>query len=90
MRIVIDIFDSALYYNNEDRQRRVSVKALIKLCFGRAFLNSKNRRDEDMYTIYDCVNSFCPLLDTEYYLVLGRKGVPVGNVSFVPKTVKME
>lgn len=30
-----------------------------------------------MYTIYDGVNSFCPLLDTEYYLVLGRKGVAV-------------
>lgn len=24
-----------------------------RLCFGRAFLNSKNRRDEDMHTIYD-------------------------------------
>ncbi|MCM1499302.1 MAG: PBECR4 domain-containing protein [Clostridium sp.] len=30
-----------------------------------------------MYTIYDCVNSFCSLLDTEYHLVLGRKGVAV-------------
>lgn len=30
-----------------------------------------------MHTIYDCVNSFCSLLDTEYYLVLGRKGVAV-------------
>ena len=52
-------------------------KMLEKLCLGRAFLNSKNRRDEDMYTIYDCVNSFCTLLDTEYHLVLGRKGVAV-------------
>lgn len=30
-----------------------------------------------MHTIYDCVNSFCSLLDTEYHLVLGRKGVAV-------------
>ena len=30
-----------------------------------------------MHTIYDCVKSFCPLLDTRYYLVLGRKGVAV-------------
>ena len=37
----------------------------------------KNRRDEDMHTIYDCVTSFCPLLDTEYRLVLGRKGTAV-------------
>ena len=37
----------------------------------------KNRRDEDMHTIYDCVTSFCPLLDTEYHLVLGRKGTAV-------------
>ena len=48
-----------------------------RLCFGRAFLNAKNRQDEDMHTIYDCVNSFCSLLDTQYHLVLGRKGVAV-------------
>lgn len=30
-----------------------------------------------MYTIYDCVSSFIPLLDTKYHLVLGRKGVAV-------------
>lgn len=33
--------------------------------------------NEDMHTIYDCVNSFCSLLDTEYHLVLGWKGVAV-------------
>ena len=46
----------------------------------------KNRRDEDMHTIYDCVTSFCPLLDTEYRLVLGRKGTAVEiNHSFWQK-----
>lgn len=30
-----------------------------------------------MHTIYDCVNSFCSLLDTKYCLVLGRKGIAV-------------
>lgn len=30
-----------------------------------------------MHTIYDCVNFFCPLLDTEYHLILGRKRVTV-------------
>lgn len=29
-QILIDIICSPLYYNNEDRQRRVSVKALIQ------------------------------------------------------------
>ena len=33
--------------------------------------------NEDMHTIYDCVNSFCSLLDMEYHLLLGRKGVAV-------------
>lgn len=28
-----------------------------------------------MHNIFDCVKSFIPLLDTEYHLVLGRKGV---------------
>lgn len=30
-----------------------------------------------MRTIKDCVNAFLPLLDTEYEIVLGRKGVAV-------------
>ena len=30
-----------------------------------------------MRNIYDCVNAFLPLLNTEYELVLGRKGVAV-------------
>lgn len=30
-----------------------------------------------MRTITDCVNAFLPLLDTEYELILGRKGVAV-------------
>ena len=30
-----------------------------------------------MYNIYDCVDAFVPLLDTEYELILGRKGTTV-------------
>lgn len=30
-----------------------------------------------MHNIYDCVDSFSSLLNTEYYLVLGRKGISV-------------
>ena len=30
-----------------------------------------------MNTIYECVESFCTLLDTEYHMILGRKGVAV-------------
>lgn len=30
-----------------------------------------------MHNIYDCVNSFASLLDTEYQLILGRKGEAV-------------
>ena len=30
-----------------------------------------------MRNIVDCVNAFLPLLNTEYELVLGRKGVAV-------------
>ena len=42
-----------------------------------SFSELKNRLDKDIHTIYDCVNSFFPLLDTEYHLILGRKGVAV-------------
>lgn len=30
-----------------------------------------------MRNIYDCVNAFLPLLNTEYELILGRKGVAI-------------
>ena len=30
-----------------------------------------------MHDIYDCIDSFTSLLDTEYHLILGRKGVSV-------------
>ena len=30
-----------------------------------------------MHNIYDCIDSFTSLLDTEYHLILGRKGVSV-------------
>lgn len=30
-----------------------------------------------MHNIYDCVDSFASLLDTEYHFVLGRKGESV-------------
>lgn len=30
-----------------------------------------------MHNIYDCVNSFVSLLDTQYHLILGRKGIAV-------------
>lgn len=36
-----------------------------------------------MHNIYDCVESFASLLDTEYHLVLGRKGISVSlDISF--------
>lgn len=39
-----------------------------------------------MHNIYDCVDTFTSLLDTEYHLVLGRKGVSVTlNISFHKK-----
>lgn len=39
-----------------------------------------------MHNIYDCVDSFIPLLDTNYYLILGRKGISVElNISFDKK-----
>lgn len=30
-----------------------------------------------MRNIHDCVNAFLPLLNTEYEIILGRKGVAV-------------
>ena len=33
-----------------------------------------------MHNIYDCIDSFTMLLDTEYHLVLGRKGVSVSLI----------
>ena len=39
-----------------------------------------------MHNIYDCVDSFASLLDTEYQLVLGRKGEAVSlNITFDKK-----
>ena len=39
-----------------------------------------------MYNIYDCVDSFASLLDTEYRLILGRKGEAVSlNITFDKK-----
>lgn len=39
-----------------------------------------------MHNIYDCVDTFTSLLDTEYRLILGRKGVSVTlNISFDKK-----
>jgi len=39
-----------------------------------------------MHNIYDCVESFIPLLDTEYHPVLGRKGIAVPlQISFNKK-----
>ena len=39
-----------------------------------------------MHNIYDCIEAFASLLDTEYHLVLGRKGVSVSlNISFDKK-----
>lgn len=36
-----------------------------------------------MRNIYDCVDAFFPLLDTEYEIILGRKGVStVLNIGF--------
>lgn len=35
------------------------------------------KRSGIVHTIYDCVDAFIPLLDTEYHLVLGRKGIAV-------------
>ena len=39
-----------------------------------------------MHNIYDCVDSFASLLDTEYKLILGRKGEAVSlNITFDKK-----
>ena len=39
-----------------------------------------------MHNIYDCVDSFTSLLDTEYHLILGRKGISTSlNISFDKK-----
>lgn len=39
-----------------------------------------------MHNIYDCVDSFSSLLDTEYRLILGRKGEAVSlNITFDKK-----
>ena len=39
-----------------------------------------------MHNIYDCVDSFASLLDTEYQLILGRKGEAVSlNITFDKK-----
>lgn len=39
-----------------------------------------------MNTIYDCINSFIPLLNTEYHFILGRKGVTTSlRISFHKK-----
>lgn len=39
-----------------------------------------------MHNIYDCVDAFSELLDTEYHLILGRKGVSVTlNILFDKK-----
>ena len=39
-----------------------------------------------MHNIYDCVDSFASLLDTEYQLILGRKGEAVSlNITFEKK-----
>lgn len=39
-----------------------------------------------MHTIYDCVDSFTSLLDTEYHFILGRKGEAVSlKVTFDKK-----
>lgn len=39
-----------------------------------------------MHDIYDCIDSFTSLLDTQYHLILGRKGVLVKlNISFDKK-----
>lgn len=39
-----------------------------------------------MHNIYDCVDSFISLLDTEYKLILGRKGEAVSlNITFDKK-----
>ena len=47
-----------------------------RLCESRAFLNEKDK-DGVMHNIYECIDSFSSLLDVEYHLILGRKGVPV-------------
>lgn len=39
-----------------------------------------------MHNIYECIDSFSSLLDVEYHLILGRKGVPVSlDISFDKK-----
>lgn len=47
-----------------------------RLCESRAFLNEKDK-DGAMHNIYECIDSFSSLLDVEYHLILGRKGVAV-------------
>jgi hypothetical protein len=32
-------------------------------------------KDLNMRNIYDCVESYIPLLNTEYEIILGRKGI---------------
>jgi len=46
-----------------------------KLCESRAFLNLRQKGWESMRNIFDCVTAFLPLLNTEYEIVVGRKGV---------------
>lgn len=56
-----------------------------RLCESRAFLNEKDK-DGVMHNIYECIDSFSSLLDVEYHLILGRKGVPVSlDISFDKK-----
>ena len=39
-----------------------------------------------MHNIYDCVDSFSSLLDTEYHMILGRKGISVSlHITFDKK-----
>ena len=56
-----------------------------RLCESRTFLNEKDK-DGVMHNIYECIDSFSSLLDVEYHLILGRKGVPVSlDISFDKK-----
>ena len=45
-----------------------------ELCISRALFVPCKERSEMMYNVYDCVEAFFPLLNTEYHLILGRKG----------------
>lgn len=43
-------------------------------------------REVKLNTVYDCINSFIPLLSTEYHFILGRKGIAVSlRISFHKK-----